>query len=492
MYLTSWARPSFRSIAGFLLLLPLVVAARQETALDRYVHAPDPAYAWQIVRTIPGEHHTAFILEMTSQSWLTTNEVDRPVWKHWLTVIRPDQVRHNTALLFIGGGSNDRPAPKQPDPQLASTAVTTASVVAELHMVPNQPLTFTREDTSVVEDELIATTWDRFLRTGDERWPARLPMTKSAVRAMDTITALCASKDGGKIDVSRFFVAGGSKRGWTTWTTAAVDPRVVAIAPIVIDLLNLGPSFIHHYEVYGFYAPAVHDYEVRGIMEWQGTPEYTRLLKLVEPYEYRDRLTMPKFIINATGDQFFVPDSSQFYFDELPGEKYLRYVPNGEHSLEDTDAFETLAACYSAVLRSSPLPKLTWKRSRDGSIRAQVSPTPEAARLWQATNPDVRDFRVDTIGKAWTPTTLALNADGIYVGRVPKPERGWTAFLLEFTFKPNGSPTPLKLTTEVRVVPDTKPFTYKPPEHPPTAPWKNRVLDSKPNTRTQRSSTSKP
>ena len=45
-------------------------------------------------------------------------------------------------------------------------------------------------------------------------------------------------------------------------------------------------------------------------MEWNGTPEYRALMKIVEPYEYRQRLRMPKFIINASGDQFFLPDSS--------------------------------------------------------------------------------------------------------------------------------------------------------------------------------------
>ena len=96
------------------------------------------------------------------------------------------------------------------------------------------------------EDALIAYTWDKFLRTGDSRWPARLPMTKAAVRAMDTVTAFCGSPEGGKIKVDGFVVAGGSKRGWTTWTTAAVDKRVVAIIPCVIDLLNIEPSMLHH------------------------------------------------------------------------------------------------------------------------------------------------------------------------------------------------------------------------------------------------------
>lgn len=34
-------------------------------------------------------------------------------------------------------------------------------------------------------------------------------------------------------------IAGPSKRGWATWTTMAVDKRVFAAMPIVMDLLNL-------------------------------------------------------------------------------------------------------------------------------------------------------------------------------------------------------------------------------------------------------------
>lgn len=447
-----------------------VLAARgaevTQTALDRYVAAPDPTYSYKLVGTVPGKGVTTYILEMTSQTWLTTNEVNRTVWKHWMTIIKPDTVTSSTSLLFIGGGSNEREAPTQADGNLTRTALATKSVVTELRMVPNQPLIFAGETQKRSEDALIAYCWDKFLRTGDERWPTRLPMTKSAVRAMDTVTAFCASKEGGETKIDSFVVAGGSKRGWTTWTTAAVDKRVVAIVPIVIDMLNVEPSFIHHWEVYGFYAPAVGDYTAMGIMDWQGTKEYRALMKIEEPYEYRDRLTMPKFIINATGDQFFLPDSSQFYFKDLLGTKYLRYVPNADHSLKESDALETLVACYHAVLTKASLPRFSWTKEPDQTLRVRATDKPSAVKLWRASNPDARDFRLQTIGRSWSSTDLSPEADGTYVGHVDTPAKGWTAYLVELTYPANDGPAPLKFTTEVAVVPDKVPFKFQPKPHP--------------------------
>ena len=42
----------------------------------------------------------------------------------------------------------------------------------------------------------------------------------------------------GFANLKKFMVAGGSKRGWTTWTTAAVDKRVFGAIPIVMDMLD--------------------------------------------------------------------------------------------------------------------------------------------------------------------------------------------------------------------------------------------------------------
>lgn len=426
------------------------------TALDKYVQAADPNYKFELKRTTPGDGFTTYLIEMTSQSWRTPSEVNRTLWTHWLVVVRPDKVEHTTGFLFIAGGGNDGQEPKT-NPLLIELAKTTNSVVTELRMVPNQPLIFADDGKPLVEDGIIAYTWDKYLRTGDANWLARLPMTKSAVRAMDTITTFSASEAGGNVKVDRFVVAGGSKRGWTTWTTAAVDRRVVGIVPMVIDLLNLEKSFAHHYAAYGLWAPAVKDYEKNGLMNWMGTPQYKAMLKIVEPYSYLDRLTMPKFLINAAGDQFFLPDSSQFYFDDLKGEKYLRYVPNTDHSLRNSDAQESIIAFYNAFLQNKPRPRFSWKFEKDGSISVKTIDQPTEVKLWQATNPEKRDFRLESIGAAYQSSSLTEREKGIYTARVEKPATGWTAFFVEMTF-PSGGKYPFKFTTAVRVVPDTLPF----------------------------------
>ena len=93
-------------VAGF-----ISTHASTETALDRYVAKPDPNYSFKLLNKVPAENATVYILEMTSQQYLTTNEVDKPIWKHYMTVIKPDVITSTTGLLFIGGGGNDRPAP---------------------------------------------------------------------------------------------------------------------------------------------------------------------------------------------------------------------------------------------------------------------------------------------------------------------------------------------------------------------------------------------
>ena len=435
-----------------------------QTALDSYVHEPDDFYEYKILETKSGEGYTSFIVDLVSQRFLTKKDVNRIKWRHSLIIVKPDVIQHQTGMLVIDGGDNDGKILSEPSDLIVEYSRATGSVVAELGMVPNQPLTFVGEDEPRWEDALIAFTWDKYLKTGDERWPARMAMTKSAIAAMDAIQSVILDEDGKK-RISKFVVVGASKRGWTTWTTAAVDDRVEAIVPIVIDLLNLEPSFEHHWRTYGFWAPAIQDYVDMETVEWWRTPELRALFNLVGPFSYKERYQMPKLLVNALGDEFFLPTSSQFYFDQLPGEKYLRYVPNADHSLSGSDALETVLAFYASVLNDIPRPKFSWEFKEDGDITVSSETSVEEVKLWSAVNPKARDFRKETIGDSWQAISLDKLESGVYKGKPGVPSEGWKAYFIELSY-PTPFGIPLKLTTPVRVLPDTLPFDYEPPKNP--------------------------
>jgi PhoPQ-activated pathogenicity-related protein len=441
-----------------------LTARAQETILDKYIAKPDPAYSWKLVNTIAGEGCTGFVLQLKSQTWRSEKEVDRTVWTHWLTIVKPNSTRSNKALLFIGGGNNNDAAPTAINERAKRFAVETNTVIAELGMVPNQPLFFSdSKDKGRFEDDLIAYGRVKQMNTSDDLWLVRLAMVKSGVRALDAIQQFMASEAGGRLKIDNFVVSGASKRGWTTWLVAAVDKRVIAIMPAVIDALNSEAITRHHFEAYGFFSSALNDYVNHKIFPDKiGTPEYQHILAIEDPYNYlkRDRLKIPKFMINASGDQFFLPDNSQFYYDKIQGEKHIRYVPNVKHNLAGSDASDSMIAFYDAVLNNRARPEFSWKKQKDGSLVVTVKDKPKEVNLWQATNAKARDFRVDTIGKTYTSTSLKEQKPGVYVGRVEKPATGFTAFFVELVYD-SGGKYPFKFTTEVSVVPDILPFKFE-------------------------------
>jgi PhoPQ-activated pathogenicity-related protein len=434
-------------------------AVIHQTPLDVYVNTPDPAFHSEIMYRGKKDGYTLLVMKMISQQWLTEQEVDDPLWWHWVSVVVPDTIQHDTALLWIGGGDKADEITEEAGSILTQAALLTHSVAAEIHNIPNQPLTFV-DDTVAArsEDEIITYGWRKFLEGGardeDAIWLARLPMTKAVVRAMDAVEELIAVEFNQAIE--QFVVSGASKRGWTTWTTAAVDDRVIAIAPVVIDLLNLIPSFEHHWRNYGFWAPAVHNYVEDGIMDWIHSEEFSRLLDITEPYSYIERLELPKLLINAAGDQFFQPDSWQFYWDDLAGEKHLRYVPNTGHSLRGTDALESLISFYQMVIDHKDRPHYHWE-IRENGIYVEVDPDnpPSDVKLWYATNTKSRDFRIDQTGEIWEDSTLGANPDGTYQILLSPPGKGWKAYFAELTYPEK---VPFKITTGVIILPKIYPY----------------------------------
>jgi PhoPQ-activated pathogenicity-related protein len=449
-------------------------AHHQETTLNPsfnpikdYATATKSEYSYKLYKTIPGKGYTTHILRMISGTWLTEKEVKDPTWWHWVHIVVPDSLSNSpTALLMIAGGKREESEPKDANASLRQIALQTGCLVVNVHNVPNQPLFFVNDPYGArSEDELIAYGWRKFMEAGggddQVRWLARLPMTRAAVRAMDAVSDYSAQVL--KHPVKQFVTAGGSKRGWTTWMTAVADERVIAMSPIVIDLLNLEESFKHHWRAYGKWSSAIDDYVHEGVMDWMGSVEFRRLLKNVDPYSYRQRLQLPKLMINASGDEFFLADSWQFYWNDLVGEKHIRYVPNTGHSLDKTDAVETLAAFFQYVIAQKTRPDFDW-RVDHGSLVVQTRPNqaPQSIKLWQAYNDSARDFRVNVLGKVWKSSEIPLAANGSYRISVDRPHKGWRAFFLELTY-PGIGKVPLKLTTGVTVVPEELPFgDFKP------------------------------
>jgi PhoPQ-activated pathogenicity-related protein len=416
-----------------LAFLALAGVPRSASAgLDEYVKKPDPAFAWSKADSQDTPAGMITTLALTSQVWQGIT------WKHELSVYEPRELVYADAmLLFITGGSHDSKQNDKDHKQAFMLAQLCGARVAVLRQVPNQPLLDGK-----TEDELIAETFVRYLKTGDDNWPLLFPMTKSAVRAMDALQAFC--KEQGK-PVGRFIATGGSKRGWTTWLTGAVDDRVIAIAPMVIVTLNMGVQGPNQLKVWGKYSEQIGDYVERGLMEKTDTPEGTKLWKMVDPFTYRDRLTKPKLLINGANDRYWTLDALDFYWNELEGPKYLTEVPNAGHGLDNNRDWVLggLGAFFRHVVTKRPMPTLTWALARgaggESTLTIHASPAPVSARIWTARS-DSHDFRESR----WESAPLK---PGETITRyVPKVSSGHLALFGELEYVIDGIPFHLTTT----------------------------------------------
>ncbi|WP_211829299.1 PhoPQ-activated protein PqaA family protein [Kistimonas asteriae] len=479
-------------LAGVLAVMPVLSACGMikdgdnpvhRTALDDYIQQPDNSWewtlegeAWQNVADFPNAKVKLYQVSMVSQTWSAAikHGVSEPVWRHRLMIYRPEVVRSEKAFLFIDGGTRYPRDPEYGDVtydvfnqvDFAKIAASTGAVVVDLKDVPNQYLRFA-DGKPRKEDDLIAWTWYHYLKDPEESEALLLqfPMVKSAVRAMDTVQAVLSYKG---VDVERFVLAGASKRGWTAWLTAAVDKRTDSLIPVVIDILKSEAFIDHVYKAHQGTIPALSDYYApeHDVFSYVHTPEMYRLLMLVDPYRYRDRLNMPKYIVTASGDDFFPPDSAKLYLQELLGPTWMRTFPNSRHYVfrdpgglaRATDTFE---AFLGARVDNRPLPDVNWSRPGVGRLAASMPVCPKRAVLWQVTNPEARDFRMTALsqnGLQYKPENVAIQRvePCQFSIDVESPKSGWTAWFVELAF--DNAPYPdMVVTSSVSVIPDLYP-----------------------------------
>jgi PhoPQ-activated pathogenicity-related protein len=438
-----------------------LVAPIADNTLHDYVARPDPSYAWKEFSRTQMLNMTAVELALTSQTWHGVT------WKHRVFVLVPKEIRHpENAVLLISGG-NARPDPKpgdQPPPiKLNAEALAMAAAIEQmgcpiviLQQVPYQPILDRRED------GLLAFTFDKFLTSKPDdpagnTWPLLLPMVKSAVRAMDASAEFLKKERG--VSVDRFTVTGASKRGWTTWLTAAVDPRVVAQAPMVINMLNMAVQSRHTLDVWGEHSDQVRDYTNLDIPRRLLTPRGLALRRIIDPFAYRAALTQPKLIFLGSNDPYWPCDASNFYFDQLPGDRYLVIVPNAGHDLarDFLRIVGTLGAFQQHVYGNTPLPKLAWTFTpTDGSsehvLRIKSNMKPRAANVWIA-HSQSKDFRNATWIQSPMPAAHDAAAGGAYEFTLtPAAGAGeHLAAFAELIF--DGPAMPFYLTSNINITP---------------------------------------
>ncbi len=400
-----------------------------ETALQSYLNNGDTTYKWEVIESFSIDGvATAYDLKLTSQNWRDH------IWTHQLTILVPEELDQKGAMLFITGGSNKNGEPNyksHPNDltvNLALTAKKTKAICSIIRQTPNQPLY-----DGLVEDQLISFTLHNFKNDGDYTWPLLFPMVKTAVAAMDAVQEF-SQQELGK-DISGFVVSGASKRGWTTWLTGANDNRVKAIAPMVIDVLNMPVSLQYQIEVWQEYSVQIEDYVKLEIPQTVASESGRQITAMVDPYSYRDKLIMPKMIFNGTNDEYWPVDAIKNYLDSIPGENYLQYVPNAGHGLGDgKKAFRALSSFFATTIMDEAYPVCTWDLvEKNGELHLKAKATPELLQdviIWSAVSED-RDFR----DEKWSSKSLQLKNIKDIETQIDYPKTGFKAFYLDLKYK---------------------------------------------------------
>lgn len=413
------------------------------TELTDYVSKKDDSFAWTLADTKKSDTGTVYEIDLISQTWQNIK------WDHKLLVFVPKDAKPQATMVLYNTGGR---------PDLLSTALGLSiaervkAPVAFLFGVPKQPLFGNRR-----EDALIAETFVQYLDTKDGSWPLLFPMVKSVVRGMDCLQQF--AKKEWNFEVKSFVVTGASKRGWTSWLTAATgDVRVKAIAPIVIDTLNMPVQMKNQVQAFGKPSEMIRDYTERKLIPIPDTPEAKKLWQMIDPWVYRERLTLPKLIINGANDPYWPLDALNSYWDDLKGDKWVLYVPNAGHDLRETDkdgkrellpmrAVNTLAAFARCMIFDKPMPKLAAKYtalpSGATSLQVEFSGDAKTVRFWTADS-ETRDFRK----ASWRPVYEAKASEAIWAAE--RPSQGFKSMLSEVEFEVDG--LKFNLSTQLRIL----------------------------------------
>lgn len=415
-------RRVFKVLILIFLLFFVTSSVSYSQPLIDYVSMVDNSYKWEVLSEESKNDITLYNVELTSQEWKGIT------WTHRLIIGIPRlPINPKVGILFITGSW--RGGYQEEISYIEELSKKLGCISAVIFDIPNQPLFG-----GLYEDALIAYTIAKFVETQENDWPLLLPMTKGAIKAMDAIQEI--ARERANINLEGFVVTGASKRGWTTWLTAVCDSRVKGIAPMVYDNLNIKAQFEHQRELWGDFSPKLSDYTILGLDKLADTIIGDTILSIIDPFSYRERLKVPKLIINGSNDPYWAIDAVNLYIRDLPGEKYILYVPNSGHNLEDRErVVKNVSAFYLYIAGRIPFPKIDWKIEEDESsiglvLRSDIRPS--KVGLWYADSPN-KNF----VYSLWSYKEAQKSSDGYYVS-IDKLKEKSIAIFGEFYYNING------------------------------------------------------
>ena len=354
----------------------LIMAPAAPRELADFLAKKDSSTSWKVIREDKGQME----VELVSQTW------QGAPWKHGILVQQPPKVEFKgTGILYITGDG-----PFEGDrTQIRLLSAATGMPVIMLFDVPNQPLWDMRDD------DLIAHTFEKYLETKDPSWPLLFPMTKSAIKALDAVSDITKDSDN---PLKKFVVTGASKRGWTTWLVgAAGDKRVVGIAPMVYDNLNIPSQMKGQIDSWGKYSAMIEDYTRRGLQAKLETSVGQKLSQMVDPFSYRDNIRVPTLIVNGANDPYWTVDALSKYWMSLNQPKWARIIPNVGHDLGGGFlAIEAVGMFGRSLAGAFKMPSWTataWREGEAITVQFDIrSPGFIQGKVWTNTSSSL-DFR---------------------------------------------------------------------------------------------------
>lgn len=453
---------------------------QQQTALDRYVSYTDPVFSWKrIPDTLSNNsQYSIATFELISQQWMTPQYSDRSIWKHNLVMIIPTVMnpKSDNAFIWITGDNLNKngsiPNWEPKDMNFLDLLVTAEAAVSGeclgfiLDSVPDQPICWPQPDGTQFcgsEDAAVGYSFEQFfLHNQSIEATLLFPMTKAAIAAMNASEQIAEQYL--NIPVKKWIVSGASKRGWTTWlvsATLAYTNRIKASIPVVLDAINFADFLKREVQAYNQAISWVAA-PYRVLAAFVNTTKYQEWASNVDPWYYRQRLTMPKFVINAAEDEFQQLDDQLHILPGLPGQTHNLVAYDCDHPLLPNIGLPlaSIKAFAQSIAKDSVLPNYNWSLDETtGQLTVNTDVAPKEVSVYWATTPESsqgrRDFR-GTVLKTdpctihffggclrfipWQKMDAVVNSATSFSTNVPTPAAGlFTGFLIQMKF-PNVAP----------------------------------------------------